>query len=63
MQPSMMPAVGQQAQPTDGPRVHWLPLLPSGVGRDAIITLMDPAVGESIKVTYQAATGSLEIDR
>lgn len=41
----------------------WLPLVPTGQGRDAAITLHDSTVNQQITVTFASATGALEISR
>lgn len=41
----------------------WLPLVPTGQGRDATITLHDSTVNQQITVTFASATGALEISR
>ncbi len=41
----------------------WLPFLATGQGRDARIELRDNSIQQSLTVTYEAATGALEISR
>lgn len=41
----------------------WLPFLATGQGRDARIELHDHSIQQSLIVTYEAATGALEISR
>jgi len=41
----------------------WLPFLATGQGRDARIELRDNTIQQSLTVTYEAATGALEISR
>jgi prepilin-type N-terminal cleavage/methylation domain-containing protein len=43
------------------PQVIWLPVLSGDLGRDVTITLLDTQLQESIRVTFCAATGSIEI--
>ena len=45
------------------PQSWWLPLVPTGQGRDAAITLHDSTVNQQITVTFASATGALEISR
>ncbi len=44
-------------------RDWWLPVAASGQSRDASIVLLDTSLNETLTVTYEAASGSLEIVR
>ncbi len=41
----------------------WLPFSATGQGRDARIELFDNSIEQSLTVTYEAATGALEISK